>query len=87
MHADKAFLARDPWAPVVEWLHYRILDVSAIKEGVRRWCREGVLGAAPVKKGLHTAREDVRESIEEGRYYMRLFEGLGRDKGGAGGGV
>jgi len=77
VHADKMFLVREPWAPVVEWLHYRILDVSAIKEGVRRWCAEGVLRGAPAKKGAHTAGEDVRESIEEGRYYMELFEGMG----------
>jgi len=87
VHADRMFLARDPWTPVVEWLHYRILDVSAIKEGVRRWCGEGVVGGVPRKKLCHTAGEDVRESIEEGRYYMGLFERLGRGEGGGGGGV
>lgn len=81
VHADKTFLVRQPWAPVVEWLHYRILDVSAIKEGVRRWCGEDVLARAPSKNLAHTADEDVRESIEEARYYMGLFEKLGRAEG------
>jgi len=76
VHADKSFLLREPWTPVVEWLHYRILDVSAIKEGVRRWCAESVLDGVPRKKLRHTAEEDVKESIEEARYYMKLFEGL-----------
>jgi len=81
VHADKMFLVRAPWTAVVEWLHYRILDVSAIKEGVRRWCGEGVLGGVPRKKLCHSADEDVRESMEEARYYMGLFEKLGRGEG------
>lgn len=80
VHVDKLFLMRGVWAPVVEWLHYRILDVSAVKEGVRRWCGEGVLRGCPVKRGGHRAEEDVWESLEEARYYMRLFGGLGGDK-------
>ncbi|KAK2767801.1 Oligoribonuclease, mitochondrial [Arachnomyces sp. PD_36] len=76
IHADRAFLAKEPYAEVLEWLHYRILDVSSVKEGVRRWCGEGVLRDAPVKKGVHEAREDILESIEEMRYYRdRVFRG------------
>ena len=67
------FLVKEPWSGVVEYLHYRILDVSAIKEGVRRWCSEGVLERVPRKKYAHTAREDVLESLEEARFYMGLF--------------
>lgn len=77
VHADKTFLVKEPWDKVVEVLHYRIFDVSAVKEGVRRWCGEVVLREVPVKKLGHTAREDVLESLEEARYYMGLFERLG----------
>lgn len=77
VHADKMFLIREPWTPVLEWLHYRILDVSAIKEGVRRWGSESVLEGVPKKKLCHSADEDIRESLEEARYYMGLIRGLG----------
>jgi oligoribonuclease (3'-5' exoribonuclease) len=81
VHVDKLFLLREPWTKVVEYLHYRILDVSAIKEGVRRWCGEDVLGMGPVKAERHEAKGDVLESIEEARFYMRLFAGLGEEGG------
>lgn len=73
VHADKMFLMQLPWNQVLHWLHYRILDVSAIKEGVRRWCEDEVLQGVPRKALKHTAREDILESIEEARYYQRLF--------------
>ena len=75
VHADKMFLVEKPWAEVLGHLHYRILDVSAIKEGVRRWCGDEVLENFPkdLKKGKHEAKADVFESIEEARYYMGLF--------------
>ncbi|OJD16337.1 phosphoglucomutase [Blastomyces percursus] len=71
VHADKAFLACEPYAMVLEWLHYRLLDVSSVKEAVRRWGDEEVLRNAPKKEFLHLAREDILESIEEMRYYRR----------------
>lgn len=77
VHADKRFLMRQPWTPVLEWLHYRILDVSAIKEAVRRWGSQDVLDGVPKKKLTHTADEDIRESLEEARYYMQLIQRLG----------
>lgn len=75
VHADKMFLAEEPWAALLGHLHYRILDVSAIKEAVRRWCRVEILEGFPkdLKKGKHEAKADVLESIEEARYYMGLF--------------
>ena len=73
VHADKMFLMRSPWNEVLDWLHYRILDVSAIKEGVRRWCGSDVLQNVPRKALKHTATEDILESIEEARYYQTLF--------------
>lgn len=77
VHADKMFLMKQPWTPVLDYLHYRILDVSAIKEAARRWCSDSVLENAPMKKNAHTAREDILESLEEARYYMELFRKMG----------
>ena len=74
VHADKMFLMKTPWDSVIRYLHYRILDVSAIKEGARRWCNQDVVMQAPRKVNKHTAREDVLESIEEARYYRTLFQ-------------
>jgi oligoribonuclease len=64
---DRAFLARD-MAKIDAFLHYRIVDVSSIKELVRRWYPR-VYFAAPAKTGNHRALADIRESIEELRYY------------------
>ena len=64
---DRAFLARD--MPSLEHhLHYRIVDVSSIKELVRRWYPR-VYFASPGKVGNHRALADIRESIDELRYY------------------
>lgn len=64
---DRAFLARD--MPVVDaFLHYRMVDVSSIKELVRRWYPR-VYFAAPEKQGGHRALADITESIQELRYY------------------
>lgn len=69
VHADKAFLRKPPFKPVTDYLHYRILDISTIKEAAERWSPKEILMHVPKKKGLHTAREDILESIEEARYY------------------
>jgi oligoribonuclease (3'-5' exoribonuclease) len=69
VHADRAFLRKEPYRRVVDHLHYRILDVSSIKEAVRRWCRPDVMTGVPRKKGLHQAKEDILESIAEAMYY------------------
>ncbi len=64
---DRAFLARD--MPELEaHLHYRIIDVSSIKELSRRWFPRAYF-AAPQKSGGHRALADIRESIAELRYY------------------
>lgn len=73
VHADRAFLAREPYAKVLEHLHYRILDVSSIKEAARRWAPEQVLARVPRKKAAHEARADILESIEEARFYRDEF--------------
>ena len=64
---DRAFLARD-MPDLDAFLHYRIVDVSSIKELARRWYPRAYF-AAPVKRGSHRALADIRESIEELRYY------------------
>jgi oligoribonuclease len=51
-----------------EWLHYRIVDVSSIKELSRRWYPRAYFNA-PAKSGGHRALADIRESIAELRYY------------------
>ncbi|RMX89540.1 hypothetical protein D0869_00808 [Hortaea werneckii] len=73
VHADKAFLVQEPWRKVIRHLHHRILDVSAIKEAARRWAPEDSLKKSPQKKGKHEAKADILESIEEARYYRRVF--------------
>ncbi len=66
---DRAFLARD--MPELEsHLHYRIIDVSSIKELSRRWFPRAYF-AAPAKNGGHRALADIRESIAELRYYRQ----------------
>ncbi len=64
---DRAFLARD-MAELESFLHYRIVDVSSIKELARRWYPRAYFGA-PAKNGNHRALADIQESIEELRYY------------------
>ena len=64
---DRSFLARD--MPQLEsFLHYRIVDVSSIKELSRRWFPRAYF-QAPAKRGNHRALADIQESIEELRYY------------------
>ena len=65
---DRRFLAR--WMPQLEaYFHYRNLDVSTLKELVRRWKPELMKGVA--KEGRHEAMADILESIEELRYYRK----------------
>ena len=64
---DRAFLARD-MQDLEAFLHYRIVDVSSIKELSRRWYPRAYF-AAPTKRGNHRALADIQESIEEQRYY------------------
>jgi oligoribonuclease len=64
---DRAFISRD--MPELDaFLHYRIVDVSSIKELARRWYPRAYF-AAPAKRGNHRALADILESIEELRYY------------------
>jgi oligoribonuclease len=53
---------------VEEYLHYRSVDVSTVKELTQRWYPEAMKGA-PVKAGGHRAMDDIRESVAELAYY------------------
>jgi oligoribonuclease len=65
---DRRFLAR--WMPKLEsHFHYRNLDVSTLKELVRRWKPEAAKGFS--KEGKHEALADILESIEELKYYRK----------------
>jgi oligoribonuclease len=64
---DRAFISRD-MPDLDAFLHYRIVDVSSIKELSRRWYPRAYFGA-PAKRGNHRALADILESIEELRYY------------------
>jgi oligoribonuclease len=64
---DRTFIARD--MPALDaHLHYRMVDVSSIKELARRWYPRAYF-ASPPKHGGHRALADIRESIQELRYY------------------
>lgn len=68
---DKMFL--EAYMPsVIDHLHYRVVDVSSIKELAKRWHRKAFDGA-PVKHGGHRALADIRESIQELEYYRRVL--------------
>ena len=64
---DRSFLNRD-MGTLEAFLHYRIVDVSSIKELSRRWFPRAYF-QAPKKRGNHRALADIQESIEELRYY------------------
>jgi oligoribonuclease len=72
IHQDRRFIRR--YMPALEKrLHYRMVDVSTIKELARRWYPQ-VIARQPPKKDTHRALDDVRESIDELRFYRtQLF--------------
>ena len=67
---DRGFLARDMPA-LDDYLHYRMIDVSSIKELCRRWYPKIYFGQ-PEKGLAHRALADIQESISELRYYRRI---------------
>lgn len=68
---DRAFLARD--MPTLEGhVHYRNVDVSSLKELAKRWYPR-IYFSSPAKSGNHRALADIRESIEELRYYREAM--------------
>jgi oligoribonuclease len=72
VHLDRAFLVRH-MPRVADFLHYRNIDVSTIKELVRRWYPDVPI---PEKREAHRALSDIRESLAELRHYReRVFRG------------
>lgn len=68
---DRSFIARD--MPQLDaYLHYRMVDVSSIKELARRWYPR-VYFASPAKRGGHRALADIKESVQELRYYRETI--------------
>ncbi|MEM8706502.1 MAG: oligoribonuclease [Actinomycetota bacterium] len=68
---DRRFLAT--YLPEVEeFLHYRSIDVSTLKELARRW-NPAAFRNAPKKAGGHRALDDIRESLDELRYYRQAL--------------
>lgn len=68
---DRRFLATQ-LPEIEEFLHYRSVDVSTVKELARRWHPE-VFAAAPKKAAGHRALDDIRESLDELRHYRRAL--------------
>jgi oligoribonuclease len=67
IHQDRRFIRR--YMPKLDTrLHYRMVDVSTIKELARRWY-PAIVGKSPQKKDSHRALDDIRDSIDELRYY------------------
>ena len=67
IHQDRRFIAL--YMPSVDsFLHYRMIDVSTVKELAQRWFPEDY-SKRPPKRGSHRAIDDILESIEELRYY------------------
>ena len=70
VHQDRRFMVK--YLPAFEaYFHYRNLDVSTLKELMRRWKPE--LAAGMTKHGRHEALADIYESIEELKYYREHF--------------
>lgn len=71
IHQDRRFIHR--YMPKLDRrLHYRMVDVSTVKELARRWYPQA-LAQMPPKRESHRALDDIRESIDELRYYRRTI--------------
>ncbi|MBD8525308.1 oligoribonuclease [Pseudomarimonas arenosa] len=70
IYQDRRFLNR--WMPRLDdYFHYRLLDVSTLKLLAKQWAPEVASGM--VKQSAHTALADIRESVEELRYYRKFM--------------
>lgn len=68
---DKTFLSRD-MPDLIDYLHYRVVDVSSVKELAKRWYPRTYFNA-PEKSGNHQALGDIYDSIDELRYYRAVL--------------
>lgn len=70
VHHDRRFLIK--YMPKIhEYLHYRLVDVSSIRSVIDRWYPKSK--EVPEKKELHRALDDIKESIEELRFYRKHY--------------
>jgi len=67
IHVDRLFLV-DQMPTLIAFLHYRIIDVSSIKELCRMWYPDK-FRSVPAKKSSHRAIDDIKESLEELKFY------------------
>ncbi|EGO00686.1 hypothetical protein SERLA73DRAFT_133671 [Serpula lacrymans var. lacrymans S7.3] len=70
VHADRSFLVEE-MPEVVDWLHYRIIDVSSIKELCRRWYPTRSPPRETYSRNSHRALDDIQGSIRELQWYRK----------------
>lgn len=71
IYMDRMFLKK--YMPTLnEYLHYRLIDVSTIKEICRRW-NPDLYKSIPKKEYTHRALQDIKESVEELKFYKQNF--------------
>jgi len=68
---DRRFIAKY-MRKLDDYLHYRLIDVSTLKELARRW-NPSAFNSAPKKKETHRALQDIRDSIDEMKYYRTAY--------------
>jgi oligoribonuclease len=72
IRTDRSFLEK--YMPEIEhWLHYRCVDVSTVKELVKRWYPNIAYGREISAGQNHRAMDDIRDSVDEMRYYRNLI--------------
>lgn len=71
VYMDRIFL-KEYMPKIDEYLHYRIIDVSTCKELCKRW-NPSIFSKAPPKKLVHRGMDDIKESIEELKYYKNFM--------------
>lgn len=71
IYMDRLFL-REQMPKIDEYLHYRVIDVSSIKELCKRWNPQ-MHANKPAKKLVHRALDDIQETVEELKYYRQFM--------------
>lgn len=71
VYMDRIFL-REYMPRLNEYLHYRIIDVSTVKELCKRW-NKSIFSKVPPKQLVHRGLDDIKESIEELKYYKQFM--------------
>ena len=70
IHIDRKYIRKE--MPVLDdYLHYRMIDVSSFKEVIKRWFKP--IKNEPQKQNTHQALDDIKESIEELRWYKENY--------------